>query len=381
MANEISIKSVEHTDRLNALKNSRLKVLLKDPQIFEKMCEAAALLLNSDKIRACDESSIFGALYKAVTLGCRLEPEFGECHLIPRSLNVGTREKAVWLSVCCFQLGYKFWKAKALESGHIKYMATREVFAEDTFSFKHGSGGTVWEHISAEQNSGKTTWFYAVAPLKDGGEIFECINKQAAEKYRGFSESQLETVGTGTSKIKRLRERPVDIWLKNYAAMALRLPVKRLCAMLPLTKALETAMNEDGAVTYLQADGQMHRLAPGEVEEAAEQNEVKELPEKLTAEQGSAFEGWEDALAASSTFEEVAKYYEQFKADELYKNKEFVRLFFTNIARTATHEEQLGKVFHASKEWQKETELVKILTNRKEEIEKSKTPSKTTATQ
>lgn len=61
----LSIKAKEPDSRLLALKESRLKILLKDKAVFAKMCEAAVMLLNNEKIRACDEASIFGALYKA----------------------------------------------------------------------------------------------------------------------------------------------------------------------------------------------------------------------------------------------------------------------------------------------------------------------------
>lgn len=370
----LSIKAKEPDSRLLALKESRLKILLKDKAVFAKMCEAAVMLLNNEKIRACDEASIFGALYKAVTLGCRLEQEFGECHLIPRTLNVGTRENPQWLSVCCFQLGYKYWKAKALESGHIRYMETREVYAEDSFAFKYGSGA-YWEHIPAQENKGVTVWFYAAAPLKEGGEIFQAINKQTAEKYRRNSESQWDVKGTGQNRVRTFKEKPSDIWLQNYPAMALRLPVKQLCAMLPLTPAIEKAMSEDGSVTYIQADGKISRLEPGEVEEAAEKIEAKALP-PISEEKKAEFEQWEDALSACSKFEEVFNHYEQFKGSEAYKELEFVRLFWTNVARVSETDEQLGKVFHSSKEWVKTTELVKILTDKKEALETAKKAAK-----
>jgi phage RecT family recombinase len=365
-----SIRSMQAEDRLLALKQSRLKVLLKEDVKFQKMCEAATLLLNSEKLRQCDEASIYGALYKAVTLGCRLEPEFGECYLIPRKINVGTRERAEWVSVCCFQLGYKYWKNKALESGHIKYMETREVYAEDQFSFKYGSGA-YWEHMPAQENRGVTIWFYAAAPLTTGGEVFQAINKQEAEKYRRMSESQWETTGTGQNRMRKFREKPTDIWAAHYASMALRLPVKKLCSMLPLTEAIESAMREDGAVTYIQQNGEMTRLSSGEIEALAEAVEVKELP--VPEEQKEVFEQWQDAISVCADFDAVWKLYEQFKQSDLYQRKAFVSMFFEKFAAVATEtDEQLGKVFHASKEWQKTPELVKILTTKKEQLEQQK---------
>ena len=82
----LSILSQNTDEQRKALEASQLKVLISNPDPFNRMAVAAAHLLNSDDLRACDELSILGALYKAVTLNFRLEPEFGECYLIPRKL-------------------------------------------------------------------------------------------------------------------------------------------------------------------------------------------------------------------------------------------------------------------------------------------------------
>lgn len=365
----LSIKAAEPESRLWALKESRLKVHVRDPLQFEKMCEAAMLLLNNDKIRACDEASIFGALYKAVTLKCRLEPEFGECYLIPRSVNVGTKENPNWVKTCVFQLGYKFWKAKALESGHIKNLQAHEVFTEDMFEVQYGTGGYL-RHRPADETKGTTAWFYVYAPLTSGGELFEAINKFSAEKYRRKSESQWDTIGTGKNKTKKFREKPTDVWATDYGAMALRLPMKRLCAALPMTAAMETAMQEDGGVTYLQTTGTISRLSPKEVEAAAEPIEEPTSAPVPEAEKEK-FEEWESAVGALSKAEEVLKLYAEFKPSDLYKNVQFVRLFFVQMAKVAETEEELSKLFHGAKEWQKTPELVKLLTDKKAEIEKA----------
>jgi len=362
MSKELSILMPEPEKRLEALKKSRLQTIVKDPELFARICEAGAMLLTSDKIRACDEESVMGALYKAATMGFRLEPEFGECYLIPRSMKVGGE----WKSVCCFQIGYKGWKAMALQSGHINYLQAREVYKDDEFAFKQGTSSFL-DHTQAEENNGVTTHFYAIARLATGEYIFEVINKQAAEKSRKNSESQYDWVGGGSNKTKVYSETPKDVWLKNYAPMALRVPIKRLCSSLPLTPAIERAIEADGGVTYLQKDGTLTTISPVEVEVLAEKSEGQ--ASAVSVEHIDTYHQVGDALASFTSFTEVKKYYAEFQSGDLYLNDVFVRLFYERAAQVATKESQLKEFWDMSGKWHKVPSLTKIISQRKSELE------------
>lgn len=355
----LSIITAEPDKRLEALKKSRLSTIIQDQALFNRICEAAVILLNSEKLRACDESSIFGALYKAATMGFRLEPEFGECYLIPRNMNVGTYQEPKWASVCCFQIGYKGWKARALETGHIKFLEAREVYKEDEFSIEYGTNAFL-KHVPAEENSGVTTRFYARCGLSSGGELFEVINKQAAEKSRRNSESQYD------KKTKAFSELPKDVWLKNYAQMALRVPVKRLCAMLPLTEAVESAMQADGSVTYLQKDGALTTISPVEVEAIAEQPQETQL--QIPAANANQFIEWQDAISTYSNFEEVISAYFELQRTDLYKSFPFVEMFFDAATKHAKTADDLGRFYNESVLWHKHPNLIKKLSQRKQEL-------------
>lgn len=359
MSNQISIITAEPEKRLEALKKSRLSTIIQDQALFNRICEAAVILLNSEKLRACDEASIFGALYKAATMGFRLEPEFGECYLIPRNMNVGTYQDPKWASVCCFQIGYKGWKARALETGHIKFLEAREVYKEDEFSIEYGTNAFL-RHVPAEENSGVTTRFYARCGLTSGGELFEVINKQAAEKSRRNSESQYD------KKTKAFSETPKDVWLKNYAKMALRVPVKRLCAMLPLTDAVESAMQADGSITYLQKDGAITTVSPVEVEANAAQPQNEQL--QIPAENANKFIEWQDSLSSLVSFQDLIRSYDQLRETKLYSSFPFVEMFFDAAVRLAQTEADLAEFYKMSSIWQKHPNLIKKLSQRKKEL-------------
>lgn len=365
---QISLQATDQRQQIEYLKQSRLKSLITDDAIFSRVCEAALLLLTNDKVRACDEASIMGALYKAAMLGFRLEPEFGECYLIPRNVK-GKDEKGqdVWKSVCTFQIGYKGWKAKALESGHITHLEAREVYAEDVFSFQYGTNPHL-SHTPADENKGTTTHFYAFARLKVGGEIFEVSNKQAAERSRRNSETQYDVIGSGPSKQRVFSEKPKEIWAKHYAQMALRTPIKRLCAMLPLTPTIEAAQMADGALTYIQKDGTVTTISPADVEASAEQVSEKSPVLDMDAEIAAKYLEVSDALG-SMDMEGILIYFQQFDGESKYANiQAFAHLFFESASKAASEEESLKKFFYLAKRWHKTPALVKIISDRKTEL-------------
>jgi len=364
----LSILSQNTDEQRKALEASQLKVLISNPDTFNRMAVAAAHLLNSDDLRACDELSILGALYKAVTLGFRLEPEFGECYLIPRKLyDKKTKESK---QVCSFQIGYRGWKAMMMQTGYVSNIQAREVYKEDQFFVKYGTAAMI-EHTPADENSGETTHFYAYAKLKDGNEIFEVINKQAAEKSRRFSESQYEKIGTYPNQTKKFSEKPVGFWANGYAAMALRGPIKKLAAMLPLTPAIETAMQEDGAINYLQKDGSVMKVSPAEVEETAEKIQIIEIgiePDLIPR-----YEDLKMSLQGLLDFDSVLNYYTtQFKESDLSDKRDFVKLVFDRVAEVAKTVPQLNQFFEANdKTFQKDEKLKPILSAAKKTIEEN----------
>ena len=365
----LSILSQNTDEQRKALEASQLKVLINNPETFNRMAVAAAHLLNSDDLRACDELSILGALYKAVTLGFRLEPEFGECYLIPRKLyDKKTKESK---QVCSFQIGYRGWKAMMMQTGYVSNIQAREVYKEDQFFVKYGTAAMI-EHTPADENSGETSHFYAYAKLKDGNEIFEVINKQAAEKSRRFSESQYEKIGTYPNQTKKFSEKPVGFWANGYAAMALRGPIKKLAAMLPLTPAIETAMQEDGAINYMQKDGSIMKVSPVEVEETAEKIQTIEIgiePDLIPR-----YQDLQDGLMGLTDFDSVLNYYKtQFKESDLSDNRNFAKLIFDRATQVVKSLEDLEKFFHEVKEaWRGDKELMKIISRKKQDLENAK---------
>ena len=346
--NELSIFHPTADKQFDALQKSRLGKLIDDKGLLNRIIEAAVNLLTNDKIRACDEGSVLGALYKAASLGCRLEPEFGEAYLIPRTIK--------GKQVCCFQLGYKYWKAQALESGNVSFLEAREVYEEDEFSFEYGSGAFI-KHIPADHTRGVTTHFYARAKLKDGSEIFEVITKQGAEKSRAHSETQYDY----QAGQKIFSTTPKDIWGKHYAAMALRRPIKRICAALPLTAAIEAATQADGSVTYVQNDGQVVTVSPIDVEKSADEPQDHGAVSTEIAEQ---LQLLADVLQAMNRNE-----FSKAWADAVNQcDKPTAIVYLTYGLKKCETAADLSWLWDFSKKWVTSPDIKKLFTARKAEI-------------
>jgi recombination protein RecT len=352
MEKMLTLASPDPDVQLKFLQQSHLSTLIKDEELLNRMYQAALNLLTSDKLRACDPYSILGALYKVATMKFRLELEFGECYLIPR--------KVKGVDVCQFQIGYKGWKAMALES--VPFIEAREVYVEDRFDFEYGTKGFL-THRPADQTKGITTHFYARTLLKNGVELFEVINKQAAEKSRRHSESQYDWTGGA----KKFSETPKDIWAKHYAAMAMRVPIKKLCAMLPLSPNMEKAMQADNTVSYVDKNGVVTTMSEVQVEKDA-----VDLSSKAPAEMDEKLKDKYDEIGdsiANMNFEEFMKFFtEQFMESDLKDNMVFVELMVHAAADKATTVAHLTNFYDACT-WKNHAGLMKILTSKRKEIE------------
>lgn len=362
---ELSILQVPQGQLFDALKKSQLKDLVK-PDNLSRIAQAAAHLLNNEKLRACDEMSILGALQKAVSLGFRLEPEFGECYLIPRSLKVKVDGKEEKKMVCVFQIGYKGWKAMALQSGNVAWIDGEAVYDDDKFAYKYGTSMFL-DHEPANIRKGKMTHFYAFCMLQNGMPLFKVITGQDSEKSRTHSEEQYDWHGS----TKVFSPTPKGIWAKHYAAMALRVPIKKVCAALPLTKVMEDALMADGGAHYLQKDGTVTTITESDVEKQGEQfEEQPTIPLELE----STYYDNESVLVQAEKFEQVfAEWEKQPAASDAMQFRPYVELFYTHAARTATSFEQIKSFMEkVPEQWRKDIPLKKVLTDRLKQIQDGK---------
>jgi recombination protein RecT len=164
----------------------------------------------------CNQQSLLGAVMQAAQLGLEPDGVLGHAYLIPFKDQVQ------------LIIGYKGLIDLARRSGQLSTIFARVVYAEDQFEFAYGLTERL-EHIpSGKVENGEVRAVYAVARLKDGGTQFEVMTRGEVDAIR-----------------KRSRAADDGPWVTDYAEMAKKTVLRRLCKMLPASVELSRAVALD----------------------------------------------------------------------------------------------------------------------------------------
>ncbi|SRR5258706_3243311 len=167
----------------------------------------------------CTPSSLIGAIIQASQLGLECDGVLGHAYLIP------------YRDQCQLIVGYKGLLKLARNSGDIKTISARVVYAEDEFNYSYGLNERC-EHVpSQKEDRGSVAFVYAVAKLKDGGEQFEVLSIRDVERVR-----------------QRSRAGSSGPWVTDFEEMAKKTVLRRLCKMLPSSADLVRAVALDERV-------------------------------------------------------------------------------------------------------------------------------------
>lgn len=206
------------------------------------VCAAAS---RDPQLAKCTPLSILRSLAQAASMG--LEPFDGrnEVHLVPR-----WNKKANGLEATCL-VGYPGLIRLATETGKVRNVEARVVYQQDVFSVDYGISPKIEHHPSFARDRGPIIAVYAVAFLPDGGVQFEVMAAHEVEDIRDRSKDK-------------------DVfspWKSDFAEMARKTAVRRLCKYLPkstpLAKALEIQAKAE-AGEYIEHEAEAEVLRPGD---------------------------------------------------------------------------------------------------------------------
>jgi len=178
---------------------------------------------KTPKLLECDPTSFLSAVMESAALGLTPSGVLGESYLVPRGGAVN------------LQVGYKGLVKLALESGQVRQIVARPVYAKDRFSYSFGLEEDTFEHVPTEDpERGDVVRAYAIARMIDGP-------------------AQLEVTALADILQAKAVAQTSNVWNQWFGAMAAKTSVRRLCRLLTLSPEYHRALAID--------DGE---IAPGE---------------------------------------------------------------------------------------------------------------------
>lgn len=215
------------------------------------VCAAAS---RDEKLASCTPLSILRSLSQAASMG--LEPFDGrnEVHLVPRWNKKGNGGRGCMEATCL--VGYPGLIRLACDTGKVRNIDARVVYAADTFEVEYGIEPRILHRPSFSKDRGDMVAVYAVAHLSDGGTQFEVLAAHEVDAIRDRSKDK-----DGFSP-----------WKSDYAEMARKTAVRRLAKYLPKSRALAAALEVQAkteAGEYFEAEAPALRPGDANVPELA----------------------------------------------------------------------------------------------------------------
>lgn len=223
---------LKHLEAVEAVASATLT----PDRMVRLVCAAAS---RDPKLASCTPVSILRSLAQSASMG--LEPFDGrnEAHLVPRwnkRANNGRGGMEATLLV-----GYPGLIRIATETGKVLNIEARVVYEKDTFEVEYGMAPRLTHKPAWDKDRGKIIAVYAVAFMPDGRTTFEVMPNHEVEDIRDRSKDK-----DGFSP-----------WQTDYAEMARKTAVRRLCKYLPKSQALAHALEVQAkaeAGDYLEAE-------------------------------------------------------------------------------------------------------------------------------
>lgn len=197
-----------------------IKALLPKHLTPERMLKIAlSTTARTPALLACTPQSIVLAVMQAAELGLEPGGLLGEAYLVPYK----TEAKLI--------VGYRGLVSLARRSGTMASIEAHVVRANDVFDLEYGLDPKLTHRPNLSGEPGDVVCAYAVARFKDGSRQVDVMTRTEINAIRDRSKA----AGEGP-------------WVTDFAEMAKKTVVRRLCKMLPLSPELQKAIAHENRV-------------------------------------------------------------------------------------------------------------------------------------
>lgn len=202
------------------------------------------------KLAECTPESFLGALFQSAQLG--LEPNVeGQAYIIPY-LNskkvVNSDGKTTWVKImeAQFQIGYKGYIELFYRHDSAEHVDMHAVYENDFFEYEYGTNANL-RHCPAFKNRGEVIAYYAIAKIKNGGNVFKVMGKDECIEH-GKTHSKCY------DKEKQCFAKDTP-WAKDPNSMCKKTVLIQLAKLLPKSIELQKALAMDNTTkSVIKAD-------------------------------------------------------------------------------------------------------------------------------
>lgn len=214
----------------------------------ERLCRIALTTVRlNPKLADCTPESFLGALFQSAQLG--LEPNVeGQAYLIPYNNKRCINGKWTTIKEVQFQIGYKGYIELFYRHSNATSLDMHTVYENDIFDYEYGTE-PYCHHKPVLNDRGEAIGYYAVAKLKNGGNLFKFMGKEECIEH-GKTHSKCYITKEYDEETKQYKEVTPHFdsnspWAKDLNAMCKKTVLIQLVKLLPKSVELQKAIAMD----------------------------------------------------------------------------------------------------------------------------------------
>jgi recombination protein RecT len=248
------VQKVKEFFNTPAIKEGLQRALPQAGVSFERLMSTLVSCVHKNPgLLLCERGSLFQSIVRAAQMGLEIDSPLGHAYLIPFKQQVQ------------LIIGYKGLITLAYRDPHLVSLYAHTVGPADEFNYELGSKPFVHHKPNLTQwtlEPEKLVAAYAVAKLRNGGEIIEVVPGGVIEQL--CVEQLAKHGGKG-------------VWREHFGAQARKTAIRRISNHLPKSA-------EDSARQWYEALEHERNLEVGKVQDAVELPESPELSEPFVTE-------------------------------------------------------------------------------------------------
>jgi len=180
---------------------------------------ALTTMRKTPKLAECSAASLCGAVIQAAQLGLDVDSNLGHAYLVPYGQE------------CTLIVGYRGMLDLVRRSGEAASVEARAAYKGDAFEVDFGLVPKLLHRPCGETAPENLTHVYAIIRLRNGTvPLFDVMTKAEIEKIRS-----------------RSRAKNSGPWITDYAEMAKKTVLRRLCKTAPMSVEVARAVGLDEA--------------------------------------------------------------------------------------------------------------------------------------